>query len=100
MPIRFGHKRSDYDIVRVEHDRVFIIDLDLGNKSVTNDAENVYIELQSFWPGRRLVYRDSLGQWSEITDHIDHYEDNCNIVAAGYYSTIHFILYSEHIPNI
>ena len=37
--------RSDYEIVRIEEDRIFIIDLDLGNLSVTNDADTVFEEL-------------------------------------------------------
>ena len=60
--------RSDYEVVRVEEDRVFIIDLDLGNKSVTNDAEEVLKEIQFHFPGRRLIYRDSLGKWDEMVE--------------------------------
>jgi hypothetical protein len=87
-------RRSDYDIVRVEHDRVFIIDLDLGNKSVTNDAENVYIELQSFWPDRRIIYRDSAGVWDEIELRKNFFGGSLN------WQQIQFKEYKEHIPNI
>jgi hypothetical protein len=90
MPLRFGYKRSDYDIVCVESDRVFIIDLDLGNKSVTNDAEYVYSELQSSWPNRRVIYRDSIGEWSEITGH-------CNSLDICF---IGFRPYTEHLPDL
>lgn len=57
---------ADYEIVRVEDDKVFIVDLDLGNISVTNDASNVYREINNNFPNRRLIYRDTLGNWDEI----------------------------------
>jgi|GEM_PF-3030794 len=59
--------RSDYEIVRIEDDRVFIVDLDLGNMSVTNDADNVLEEINKNFPNRRLIYKDTLGNWDEIT---------------------------------
>lgn len=59
--------RSFYDIVKIESDRVFIIDLNLPHsRSVTNDAENVYNEIKSLWPYKRLIYRDSMNKWDEI----------------------------------
>lgn len=44
---------------------VFIRDLG-GARSVTNDAENVLAYINQQWPGRRLVYQDSQGDWAEI----------------------------------
>lgn len=44
---------------------VFIRDLN-GARSVTNDAENVLAYINQNWPGRRLVYQDSEGDWAEI----------------------------------
>lgn len=58
--------RSDYEIVCVQEDKIFLVDLDLGNKSVTNDAEKVYIEIKRNFPGKRIIYRDTLGMWDEI----------------------------------
>lgn len=56
-----------YDIVKIEPDKVFIIDLDLpGFRSVTNSAECVWVELQKMFPGRRVIYRDTMGRWDEI----------------------------------
>lgn len=53
--------------MKIESDKVFIIDLNLpGSKSVTNDAEKVYNEIQELFPGRRLIYRDSMNRWDEI----------------------------------
>jgi hypothetical protein len=60
------NRRSDYEVVLVEDDRVFIVDLDLGNRSVTNDAEKVLEEINNNFPGKRLIYRDTLGNWDEI----------------------------------
>ena len=78
-------KRSDYEIVRIEDDRVFIVDLDLGNASVTNDAEEVFKEIKLHFPGRRLIYRDTLFNWDEII------EDT---------HWINYIRYFEHVPSI
>lgn len=43
----------------------FIRDLD-GPVSVTNDAENVLAYIQQQWPGRRVVYQGTDGEWFEI----------------------------------
>ena len=91
-----SNKHADYDIVRIEYDRVFIIDLDLGNKSVTNDAEYVYCELQKCWPNRRIVYRDSIGNWDEIA--VDCDADPTKITPTSDYCYIHFRHYKEHLP--
>lgn len=58
--------KCDYEIVKVTPDIVFIIDLDIGNVSITNDAERVYCELKNLFPTHRIVYRDSMGHWDEI----------------------------------
>ena len=44
---------------------VFIRDLN-GPVSVTNDAEHVLAHINKGYPGRRLVYQDGYGDWSEI----------------------------------
>lgn len=86
--------RADYEIVRVEEDRIFIADLDLGNRSVTNDAENVYQEIQNHFPGKRLIYRDSEKNWDEISIL------NNDCVDAGLISHyLWFKPYNEHIPE-
>lgn len=58
--------RSDYQIIKVENNKVFLVDLDRGRMSVTNDAENVYAEVTKKYPGHRVIYRDSTGCWDEI----------------------------------
>lgn len=60
-------RKSDWNYVDIQSDKVFIRDLNLGNLSVTNDAEAVYEEIQHKHPGKRLIYRDSEGVWEEIT---------------------------------
>lgn len=95
MPLRFSNKHADYDIVRVEHDRVFIIDLDLGNTSVTNDAEYVYLELQKQWPNRRVIYKDSMGRWDEI--YVQKSQWNEIVIE---YDFVTFKNYNEHTPQI
>jgi hypothetical protein len=57
---------AEYDIVYMDDSKVYLIDLNLGAKSITNDAERVYEEIQKKFPGKRLIYRDSMGQWDEI----------------------------------
>lgn len=59
-------QKSDWSYVDIQPDKVFIRDLNLGNLSVTNDAENVYEQVQKEHPGKRLIYRDSEGLWEEI----------------------------------
>ena len=57
---------SVFGIIHVGEDRVFLVDLDLGNMSVTNDAERVYECVQRDYPGKRVIYLDSMGKWDEI----------------------------------
>ncbi len=62
--------KSDYAIVAYRPSMfgnvVFIVDLDRGGRSVTNDAERVWADVQAEYPGARLVYRDTMGRWDEI----------------------------------
>ena len=44
---------------------VFLIDDD-GDVSVTNDAEAVVAEVNSRYPGYRIVYRDTMFNWDEL----------------------------------
>jgi hypothetical protein len=49
---------------------IAIVDLDLGNCSVTNDVENVLRKIEHFHQGSivgfRIMYRDSAGIWDGI----------------------------------
>lgn len=56
---------SDVPWAQTSQDIVFIRDLD-GPVSVTNDAENVWNIIQTNWPGKRVVYQGTDGEWFEI----------------------------------
>lgn len=55
-----------YEIHKVSDEIVHIIDIDDGGISVTNDAENVVAEVNNRYPNRRIIYRDSMGNWDEL----------------------------------
>ncbi len=60
-------RHADYQIVKITDKIIFIQDLNLGNISVTNDAEWVVENiLNQYNPPKRIVYRDSEGQWDEL----------------------------------
>lgn len=59
-------RQSDYRIVSTDDDFVFLVDLNLGNLSVTNDAENVVEAVARKHGSKRIIYRDSQGDWSEL----------------------------------
>lgn len=60
------HRGADWEIVHITSAIVFLIDLDFGGRSVTNDAEAVFAAVQETYPGKRVVYRDSTGRWDEL----------------------------------
>jgi hypothetical protein len=45
---------------------IYIIDLDLGAKTITNDAEAVVKHVLNDFPRFRIVYRDTEGNWNEL----------------------------------
>jgi hypothetical protein len=59
-------RRADYELVRVTAEIVWIADRNLGNVSVTNDAEGVCRRVWHDYPGRRIIYRASDGEWDEL----------------------------------
>ena len=54
-----------YSIHRITDEIVYIVDNDDG-VSVTNSAETVVAELNSGYPNRRVIYRDTMGYWDEL----------------------------------
>lgn len=60
--------RSDWHVVGSDSERrvVWIVDEDKGGRSVTNDADAVVAELAVNYPGYRIIYRDSMGNWDEL----------------------------------
>lgn len=81
-----GQLCCDFEVIAAFDDRVFIADMDLGNRSVTNDADNVAIWAQKNYPGCRLIYRDSMGRWDEI------------VITA--INSVVFIPYAEDFPDL
>jgi hypothetical protein len=59
-------RRAQYDVAKVTPEIVWISDRNDGAISVTNDAENVVMELHNKYPGARVIYRDSDGNWDEL----------------------------------
>ena len=87
---------AEYDIVYMDDYKVYLIDLNLGSKSITNDAERVYEEIQKKYPGKRVVYRDSMGRWDEII-----LEDQFSEAEHWFRSkSIAFKPYKEEVPEI
>lgn len=78
-------QKADYGVIQVEHDRVFIVDLNLGGPTITNAAETVAWDLQVRYRHRRVIYRDTAGVWTEMRINAR------NIVL--------FAPYNEHVPD-
>lgn len=59
--------RADYRVTFETEETVYLIDLDTGRKSVTNDAERVVEEVLFYRPHQpRILFRDNHGQWAEL----------------------------------
>lgn len=57
---------TDFFYVKTTADIVWIVDANQGNISVTNDAEGVCRRVWHDYPDRRIIYRDSDGNWDEL----------------------------------
>ena len=60
-----GAHHCSFEVVSAERDAVTIRDLNLGGKSVTNDAAHVVEQLRAvelLKPGKKLFYIDSMGE--------------------------------------
>lgn len=53
-------------VVRSTNRFVFLRDHDDGSKTITNDAERVLKQMARTYPGHRVVYQDTNGEWWEI----------------------------------
>ncbi len=58
--------KSSREYKRIDDKFVYIVDMDFGGKSVTNDAEAVCAEIAKEYPNHRIIYRDSDCEWSEM----------------------------------
>ena len=59
------NRQSAYHVEKHDAGAVWIIDED-GPLSVTNDAERVVAELFALYGDRRIIYRDTDGNWDEL----------------------------------
>lgn len=61
----------NYALVGVHHEKktVYIADHsnERGGISITNAAAEVTTELNAKYPGYRIIYRDSMNMWDELT---------------------------------
>jgi len=76
-----GRTRSDWAFEIRDSGVVHIVDLDLGNRSVTNDAEQVIEELHKEigLTNRRVQYVDSMG----VVDQLLHIDGVFSTFASG-----------------
>lgn len=63
---RICQVRAHYTVYCETGTEVFIIDQDDGAMSVTNDADAVVAEVVKKHGDKGIIYRDSMGQWSEL----------------------------------
>lgn len=59
-------RQSEFAWRQETKDAVYIVDLDNGGLSVTNDAENVVKACLDLYGPKKIVYRDSEGNWDEL----------------------------------
>jgi hypothetical protein len=66
---KLGKTQADFTY-SIRGEVISIIDLDLGNRSVTNDIENVLRKIEYWHQGSiaafRIMYRDSGGVWDGV----------------------------------
>lgn len=58
---------ADWRLVKDAPEIVFISDMNLGGTSITNDAEAVVHDVVAIFGNKRVVYRDTMGNWDELT---------------------------------
>ena len=57
--------RASFNVVRTTDEIVFLVDND-GLMSITNDAEAVVAYVNALHPEKRIIYKDTTGQWDEL----------------------------------
>ncbi len=57
--------KSAFSIIKWDAGAIWISDNNVG-MSITNDAENVCDYMHINYPGRRIFYRDTMGNWDEL----------------------------------
>ena len=62
--------RALFSVIKWDAASIWIADNDAGGMSITNDAENVCQYIALNYPGRRIYYRDTEKQWSELVHNL------------------------------
>ena len=57
---------ADYRIIGVTDEFVFLLDINRGHISITNDAEWVVEQVIASHGDRRIIYKDTQGEWDEL----------------------------------
>lgn len=87
--------KSDFEILEYnkKHHIVYLRDLDRGGKSITNDAEQVYPYIRNVYGAVRVVYQDSMGEWTEMLSVPDqNYPGDWRIAFAPWHGLVWDIL--------
>lgn len=58
--------RAEFSVDHYTDDIVFIVDENKGKMSITNDAEAITKYVAHHFNNKRIVYRDTEGQWDEL----------------------------------
>ena len=66
MITRSTRVRAQYAVFSETPEMIWIVDLDRGGPSVTNDADAVVDEVVTLYGDKRIIYRDSAGHWDEL----------------------------------
>ena len=57
----------DFSVIGIADETVYVVDMDQGNASVTQDAANVISWIQKKYPKHGVIYRDQEGCWARIS---------------------------------
>jgi hypothetical protein len=57
--------KCNFSIQQITADKIFIVDNDIG-KTVTNSAEEVCTHLFKIHGNKRILYKDTQGEWAEL----------------------------------
>lgn len=57
----------DFSVIGIADETVYMVDMDQGNASVTQDAANVIAWVQKKYPKHGVIYRDGEGCWARIS---------------------------------
>ncbi len=64
-------QKSNFAILDITERVIYLEDLNMGGRSMTNDAETVYAWCEHHYPGKKVVYKDSEGAWAQMLKETD-----------------------------